>query len=68
MSEHQAQAVQSITISHRIVRADGSVEELGVTNASFKNPLKQAWWTLVGSRLAERRIRKANKRAEALRS
>lgn len=36
------------------------VDHLGTQSASYSSPLRQAWWDLVGSRLAARRARKVN--------
>lgn len=40
------------------------VHDLGVQSAAFADPFKQLWWDAVGSRLAERRARKANEYVE----
>jgi hypothetical protein len=40
------------------------VIDLGVQSYTHKNPLKRAAWNLVGSRLADRRVRRANNRIE----
>lgn len=42
------------------------VHRLGVQSAVYRNPLRQAWWNLTGSRLAARRARKANAEAARL--
>jgi hypothetical protein len=34
--------------------------DLGIQSASYRNPFRQAWWDTVGTRLAARRVRKAN--------
>lgn len=44
------------------------VHELGVQSAAYRNPLRQAWWDLAGSRMAARRARKANAAAARLQS
>jgi len=36
---------------------------LGVVSASYRNPIRQFWWNHIGQPLAERRIRRANRRA-----
>ena len=33
-----------VTIEARVIRADGSAEDLGVVAYWDKNPLKRAWW------------------------
>lgn len=40
----------------------GDVIDLGVINAQFANPLKQAAWRLIGSQKAKHRTKQANKR------
>jgi hypothetical protein len=40
---------------------------LGVQSASYRNPLRQAWWRLAGEPRARRRARKANAAAKNLR-
>ena len=42
------------------------VHKLGTQSATYRNPLRQAWWDLAGSRLARRRTRKANAAAARL--
>lgn len=44
-----------------VTRADGTVVDLGVISATYRNPLKQAVWTYVRKPLASRRIRRANR-------
>lgn len=39
------------------------VIDLGIIAAQRSDPLKSAWWNTVGTRLADHRIRKANKEA-----
>jgi hypothetical protein len=34
--------------------------DLGLQAAVYRNPLRQAWWDAIGSRMAKRRARKAN--------
>lgn len=58
-----AQQRTEVVHSAVITRADGRVENLGVISATYKSPLKQWWWKHVGQRLAERRIRRANRYA-----
>lgn len=43
------------------------VHSLGTQSAAYRNPLRQAWWDLVGSRLAARRAARANAAARNLR-
>ena len=38
--------VQEIQLVATITRADGTVEELGVIDAFYKNPLKQLIWNI----------------------
>lgn len=52
----------SATITATIIRADGTVEHVGVVAAGYDNPVKQLWWDHVGRRLSERRIRKTNEK------
>lgn len=46
-----------------VTRADGTVHDHGVVSAHYRNPLRQAWWTLVGQHLANRRIARSNRHA-----
>lgn len=43
------------------------VTKLGVVSATYRNPIKRAWWTLVRAPMAERRIRRAAARTLELR-
>lgn len=43
------------------------VEEIGVASATYRNPVKRAWWALIGKPAADRRIARANENAKALR-
>lgn len=43
--------------------APATVVDLGVVSASYRNPIRQFWWDRIGQPLAERRIRRANRRA-----
>lgn len=47
-----------------VTRADGTRIDHGVVAAHYRNPIRQAWWQLVGRPLANRRIRKSNRAAE----
>jgi hypothetical protein len=49
-----------------ITRADGSVEDLGVIAATYKNPFKRAWWRMWGRPRADQRIARANRSAARL--
>lgn len=42
------------------------VTNLGTTAATYRNPLRQAWWTLAGRHFADHRIRRANRRTKQL--
>ena len=44
------------------------VSDLGVVIAIYRNPVRRLAWRLVGQPLAERRIRRANRRALLLRA
>jgi hypothetical protein len=46
-----------------IIRADGTVHDLGLTAAHYRNPLRRAWWNHVGKRLSARRHTAANRDA-----
>ncbi len=51
----------TVTELHAVInRADGSVEDLGQIGGHYRNPIRQAWWRLVGQRRAEARIAAAN--------
>jgi hypothetical protein len=43
-------------------RVDGTVEDHGVVAAHYSNPLRQAWWLLVGLPQARLRIAMSNHR------
>ena len=45
------------------IRADGTQVDLGVVSAEYDNPLRRWWWSHVGRRLADARIRAENKRS-----
>lgn len=53
------------TLSAVVTRADGTVIDVGVVAAAYRNPFKQLWWRLVGLPAANRRIRRANKQHAA---
>jgi len=42
--------------------------DLGVVSATYRNPIRNAWWHLVRRPLAQRRIQRANRRAHQLRA
>ncbi len=44
------------------------VHELGQQAATYRNPVKRAWWRLVGQPAASRRVRKAARYTPAERS
>lgn len=43
------------------------VTKLGVVSATYRNPIKRAWWALVRAPMADRRIRRAAARTLELR-
>lgn len=49
-------------------RLDGTQVDLGVVSAEYSNPIRQAWWRLMGRRLADARIRAENRRAATISS
>lgn len=61
---HQADALPDAELHLEIIRADGTRIPLGRAALITRNPVKQAWWNLVGSRLSRRRIEVANRDAE----
>ena len=65
MTDPAATVPASVTVDLVLVRADGTVHNLGVCSAHYTNPLKQAWWLLVGQHRANHRIRRANRHLEA---
>ena len=67
MSDPNVQLRQNGSLSAVIIRADGTVEDVGVISASYSNPLRQMWWETVGRRLAARRTARANRNAMRLR-
>lgn len=60
MTEQTAMGpVKRVQIEAVVIRADGTCDELGVIADSSR------WWNLVGRRFADRRIKRANARAQA---
>lgn len=53
-----------IEISAVLHRADGTVVDLGVVDAAYTNPAKQAIWRLVRKPLTDARIRAANRKVQ----
>lgn len=37
---------REVTVRGRVIRADGTVEELGVLAYYHRNPLRRLWWRL----------------------
>lgn len=60
---HRADAQPDAVLSLEIIRADGTRIPLGRAAVITRNPLKRAWWQLVGRRLSRRRIQAANRDA-----
>lgn len=58
MDQNAYGPVKQVQIMATVIRADGTVEELGVVSDS-----KWKWWSL-RRRAAGRRIRQANKRSQ----
>jgi hypothetical protein len=48
MTDMNARQPKRAELSARIVRADGTVEELGVVSAWHRNPLIRLWYRLRG--------------------
>jgi len=46
---------------------ESHVDRVGVTNASYRNPLRQMWWRIVRRHVANWRVRRANADAATLR-
>lgn len=61
MGEQRAEQASESVLRMVVTRADGTVHDHGVVSAHYKNPIKQAWWLLVGRPLADRRIRRSNR-------
>jgi hypothetical protein len=62
VSDHQAEAYSTAEIRAVVIRADGTREDLGLIAAAYPDqPVKAAWWRLVGRPLADRRIRRTNR-------
>ena len=57
-----------VSVSHVVIRADGSRDVIDDAAVRYRNPIKNAWWQLIMQPRVERRILAANRRAEALRS
>ncbi|MFJ8798518.1 hypothetical protein [Streptomyces sp. NPDC102487] len=62
MSSEQAAAPHSAEVRMVVRRADGTVEDHGIVSAHYSNPLRAAWWHLVGRPLANARIARSNRR------
>lgn len=45
--------LEEIHISAKVLRADGTVEDLGEVDAWFRNPLKRLAWRLLHRRLSK---------------
>lgn len=60
---HAADAQPDAELHLEIIRADGTRTPLGRAALITRNPLKRAWWNLVGQRLSRRRIQAANRDA-----
>lgn len=61
MVTSNAQVAARTEVRAVITRADGTVQDCGLISAKYRNPIRQAYWVLVGSRLAHRRIRRINR-------
>jgi hypothetical protein len=61
----QADYVSQATIAVTIIRADGTVEEIGVVDTYYRSRVKRLWWKLYGKPRAERRIAAANRSARS---
>jgi hypothetical protein len=46
-----------------VIRADGTVRDLGRAALTTRNPVKRAWWNHVGARLSRHRHIRANRDA-----
>lgn len=57
----EVEAPTFVEIHAKVIRADGTVDDLGIVNASYKSPWRQAYWRCVRKPLVDRRIRQANK-------
>ena len=65
MVRAQTEPKANVELSARIIRADGTVEELGIIAAHHDSRWKQWRWDHIGKPLADARIRRANRRAQA---
>lgn len=63
MSVHSADIPADAELHLTIIRADGTRIPLGRAAVITRNPIKRAWWSLIGTRLASRRIHAANRDA-----
>ena len=62
MTERGAKAApKRVEIEAQVIRADGTVEDLGTVSSSDWKPWKP--WTLAAKLKADKRIREANKKA-----
>lgn len=50
----------TVEVSAKVIRADGTVHDLGVIAAQHKSVLKRLHWRLFGHSQAQRRIAAAN--------
>ncbi len=47
MTEQKATShIQEATIEAKVIRANGTVEDLGVISYWHRNPLRRLWWRL----------------------
>ncbi|MFF4403607.1 hypothetical protein [Streptomyces sp. NPDC001404] len=63
---HRAESADDVELGVVIHRADGTIEHIGLVAATYRSPLRRAWWRLYGKRRAQRRIRRANRSAARL--
>lgn len=60
---HRADAQPDAELHLEIIRADGTHIPLGRAALITRNPVKRAWWNLIGQRLSHRRNQAANRDA-----
>jgi hypothetical protein len=64
MSEEKALTESAVEVRMQIIRADGTVQDMGLVSASYRNPVRQFVWQRVLKPLADRRIKLTNQRIE----
>lgn len=55
-----ANSTAQVEIRAKIIRVNGTVEDLDIVTANYKNIYKEIYWKLIGHPLSVRRIKRSN--------